>query len=1426
MSVLSRSSKTAMKASSNPNIQKRLQKLKSLNILDTLPEEEYDAITSLAAFICKTPISLITLLDEKEQFFKSRYGLEIDRTPIEDSVCVCVLDDPGKPLVVPNLQEDVRFSDMPLIKGQDGLKFYAGMPLVMADGVTLGALCVIDTIPRELDQEQLEALKKLQIQVVKLLELRLKEEEKKAVIEELRVEKELKDKLIENTAGIFWEADANTFEFSYVSDQVINILGYTAKEWLTSPTFWLDHIHPEDREFARSFCHIKTQNLEDHSFEYRMLTKSGEYIWVVDKVKVFEKEGKPHRLSGLILDISKEKKLEFRLEEELNFARSILDGLPVPFYLLDADGRHLMWNKVLLDITGYSDSEMGNVKPRELYSPLEFEKIKKAIEGVYKNGVGEVKANITSKDGKEHPFFFKASKIFYRGQHCIFGVGMDMSGILEAERKLKLKERKYRALVEEGSDLLFLIDMDATILEVGPNIPNKLGYEPDELKQKNGIDFIHSDDKKRVLGEIQALHFQKIVQSKPYRIRHKLGHYLWVQSTATNLMEDEAVRSVVVNSVDITLIMESERRFKALVQDGGDLISILDENGCYIYVSPTSETVLGVSPDLLIGKRAFDLVHLEDLERVKADLEKVHFEKRVEIAPFRFADKNRQWRWLETVATNMTEDPAIGGIVTNSRDITEKYLAQTKLAQSEARYRVFFESQTNYVLRTDLQGKYTYVNKKFIEEYGWIHGNEPIGKYCLTSICDYHHERFLQVVADCIKNPGNVFKADLDKPAKDGSINSTLWDFVCLCDENGNPSEIQCSGIDITERIKAERELKRVNEMFELLNEASSESLYEFLPEEKELYLGKSFERIFHLKRKGLKENLDFIHALRYPADDLKIRDKFFFTVYDSNETALNVKYRMLNGKGEYRWVEDSAVILRDKYGKAKRVIGTIKDVTEFQKMSILLDVATEVSKLGGWELNILNNTLSWTPIACDIHKVPHDFQPDLKTALKFFRQDFRDLAKSNVQNALEKGNSFDFEAIIVTADGEERWVRAIGDPEVIDGKSVRIYGSIQDIHDRKTAEEKVKASNERFEIITRATKDAIWDYDASTDELFWGVGFLNLFGYDPELVKPDIQFLISKIHPEDRKMVVEKIFQYMSGKIREDVWKEEYRFIRSDGSVAYITDHAVFIRDDNGVAIRALGAISDVTERKEFEQSLKNLNQKLEKSVQELAFSNRELEQFAYVASHDLQEPLRMVSSFLGLLEKKYDGLLDEKGKQYIHFATDGAARMKNIILDLLEFSRVGRHEDIKQEINIGDIVRDVLELNRRRIQEKNAQIKVGDLPKVKSFKTPLMQIFQNVIGNAFKYSKEDVDLEIEIKSKELSAYWEFSVSDNGIGISPEFHLKIFNLFQRLHAKNEYSGTGMGLAIVKKNIEMLGGKISVDSKEGVGSTFTFTIEK
>ncbi len=202
------------------------------------------------------------------------------------------------------------------------------------------------------------------------------------------------------------------------------------------------------------------------------------------------------------------------------------------------------------------------------------------------------------------------------------------------------------------------------------------------------------------------------------------------------------------------------------------------------------------------------------------------------------------------------------------------------------------------------------------------------------------------------------------------------------------------------------------------------------------------------------------------------------------------------------------------------------------------------------------------------------------------------------------------------------------------------------------------------------------------------------------------------------------------------------------------------------------------------------------------------------------------MVTSFMTQLEKKYGNILDEKGKKYIYFATDGAKRMRQLILDLLEFSRVGRTDDDHEMIDFNSLVKEVTALYRKKIEDLKATVKFKDLPSMLIYKTPLKQVFQNLISNSLKYHRHGVPPVIEISAKETAMNFEFCIKDNGIGIDAEFHDKIFIIFQRLHNKDEYSGTGMGLAITKKIIENLGGKIWVESAEGKGTAFYFTILK
>jgi light-regulated signal transduction histidine kinase (bacteriophytochrome) len=202
------------------------------------------------------------------------------------------------------------------------------------------------------------------------------------------------------------------------------------------------------------------------------------------------------------------------------------------------------------------------------------------------------------------------------------------------------------------------------------------------------------------------------------------------------------------------------------------------------------------------------------------------------------------------------------------------------------------------------------------------------------------------------------------------------------------------------------------------------------------------------------------------------------------------------------------------------------------------------------------------------------------------------------------------------------------------------------------------------------------------------------------------------------------------------------------------------------------------------------------------------------------------MVTSFLTLLEKNYGHTFDDTAKKYIDFAIDGARRMKQIILDILEFSRVGRVGGIREDVDLQRLVKDIQQLYRKQIEEKLAVITADTLPVIIASEAPLRQIFQNLIGNALKYTKADTPCKIIITAVEKRNNWLFAVKDNGIGIEAEYFERIFIIFQRLHTQTEFSGTGIGLAITKKIIENLGGKIWVESEYGAGSTFYFTLKK
>ena len=380
-----------------------------------------------------------------------------------------------------------------------------------------------------------------------------------------------------------------------------------------------------------------------------------------------------------------------------------------------------------------------------------------------------------------------------------------------------------------------------------------------------------------------------------------------------------------------------------------------------------------------------------------------------------------------------------------------------------------------------------------------------------------------------------------------------------------------------------------------------------------------------------------------------------------------------------------------------------------------------------------------------------------------------------------------------------------------------KIQGSetiVRDITVKKVIEAALKKSEQSLADAQHIAHIGSWEWNIKTGEITWSNELYLIYRVDPNTFTPTLSSFGDYMHPDDEEYVNNHVDQLLTdGKLHNF----DFRIVLDDGSIRVLNTLAEVAEfDKNGKPSIIMGINQDITERKEIEL-------KLNENIKKLAQSNKELEEFAYITSHDLREPLRMITSFLQLLERRYKDQLDEDANEFIGFAVDGAKRLDAMTHDLLQYSRINREKREIKPVNFEHVLEEALLNLKVPIEESNAVITHDPLPTINGDEQLKIRLFQNLIGNAIKYRSQESP-KIHISAKKEKNQYLFCIKDNGIGMSPKHLEQIFIIFKRLHTPEEYEGTGIGLAIAQKIVHQQGGNIWAESEPDKGTTFYFTL--
>jgi PAS domain S-box-containing protein len=1188
---------------------------------------------------------------------------------------------------------------------------------------------------------------------------------------------------------------------------------------------------------------LRGESVRDEEIHLYSREQGSEHIVLYSASPIRDESGKVVRAVVNIRDITEQKRFERKSEEQESQLRVLFDSMGEPLFVADAATQRVTFNTAFKDLflgPGFqieSLSDCSAIFQIHEWNGGALEKsrwpVSRALKG---ENFSNVEVEVRRSDGRSWIVAFTGNAV-READGSITSAVLTCRDISERKR-VELELLRIRYNLETAQNIANVGSWDS-------ELESRSLWWSDETYRIFGVPtgtplsiddffgFVHPEDAKRVRAASRAA----VATPADYEIEHRIirmdGEVRCVQQRAKPLTDDTERPVRMIGSIqDITerKLAEQElsrqrEQLEATFQALQDAVTVFDMSGTLVRHNGAAIALTGSEMEL--ARRADVETFARLYEFRSADGEVV---PRTEWPVSRVL-RGESLRDVELICRRIHDGcewffSFSGGPVFNdsgvqelavviTRDISEMKRAERALAMSENRYRTMVQScpiglAIGGIAPTN-RGVLSLVNDAFLRMTGYSREEFESGQLRWDTITPPEWAAAdLAGIVDVLEH-GMASPYEKEYIRKDGSLVPAL---AALALTPGG-DEVTAFVLDLSERIASERALRESEERLRMTLDAADIGTFDYRPRSGQVFLDAK-SRLFWDVPTGENPLKDSMMTHIHVEDRERVRKAMESALQPDSDGTFDSQYRVVSRSGVTRWLVSRGRVEVESRGgerQAVRLLGINIDVTEAKQRDEALrelttrfeTLANNISQLA-W-MTDRDGSINW------YNQRWYDYTGMTREQMQGWgwvsvhHPDHCDRVVKRFRHSVQTGEPWEDTFPLRRNDGQYRWFLSRALPIRNEaGEIVAWFGTNTDITTLRETTAELERINRIVKLAHAAGLSGAWEWDLKSGELTWTEEHFRLFGLEPNF-RPTLKLFFSLLHPDDRAAVQQDIQNSIRHCAAE--FRTEYRTMHS-GSLRWIEQRGQVICDPPGTPVRMVGISTDVTERKKLEQAL----------IQ----SNEDLARFAYASSHDLQEPLRVISSFSSLLERRNRGRLDKESEEFLEYIVDGAARMSNMINDLLQYSQVSTQPAAAAQVDLNAVLAEALANLQPNIEESGATISSEVLPTVQASVTLIERVFRNLIGNSLKYRSPERAPEIHVGVQNRGAQWEFSISDNGIGFKPEHAEKVFVMFKRLHSSGAYAGSGIGLAIVKRIIERHGGGVRAESQPGKGSTFYFSL--